>query len=322
MVSGILVPSRAAARAERGDAFARLRAMPIGFLLIAWMAVCILLAIDLTWAAMAGLKFTGWPDVFCTVAILAAIPLSYSDSENRARLADLGHYAALWIAFSAAGAMFTYVVATMRMPLCDAYLARFDAALGFHWTPVYRFIVHRAWLRWPMGLVYMTMLPQIIGSIMFFAHTQRTDRNREFVAIAMVSLIICTIVAGFAPALGPFVPGHQPEFSKTLMAIRSGAATIFPLDQMQGIVEMPSYHTVTAILLIYVHRPPARSFRLVAVLNVLMLLSVPTAGNHYLTDVVTGSAVALASIAMVKLFALDRSDVFLFNPAKGEEAIL
>ena len=296
--------------------------MPIGFVAMAWAIVLGLLAVDLTWAAIAGLRFTGWTGVFFTIAVLGAIPLYYRDSENGAQLADLGNYAALWIAFSAVGAIFTYVVATMRMPLCDAYLASIDAALGFHWTPIYRFISHRPLIRWPVGLVYMTMLPQIIGSIVFFAHTKRTDRNREMLAIAMVSLIISTLIAGIAPAVGPYIPGHQPEFAKTLLAIRSGAATIFPLDQMQGIVEMPSYHTITAILLIYVHRPPLRSFRLIAFLNVAMLLSVPTAGNHYLTDVLTGSAVALVSIAMVKVLELDRSELGPdWRAAKLPEAI-
>jgi membrane-associated phospholipid phosphatase len=63
---------------------------------------------------------------------------------------------------------------------------------------------------------------------------------------------------------------------------------------------MPSFHTVIAIVLIYVHRPPARSFRIVATLSGVMLLSVPWAGNHYLSDMIVGAAIAAGSIALVR----------------------
>ena len=201
---------------------------------------------------------------------------------RNARLADVGNYAALWVAFSAVGSIFTYVVATMEMPLRDAQLSTIDAALGFHWTPWFYFIAHHRYLNLPLKVAYESMLPQIIGSILYFAHTGQTARNREFLTIAMLSLMVTTLISGLLPAVGPFIPGHQPEFAKVLLTIRAGTARTFALDNMKGIVTMPSYHTVIALVLIWVHRPPSRSFPVVATLSGLMLLSVPSAGNHYL----------------------------------------
>jgi len=263
----------------------------------AWMFIVALALVDIIWARFEGLTFAGCRSVLLTVGFLAVIGIYYDRSGRNARLADVGNYAALWVALSAAGAVFTYVVATMRMPLQDVRIAQLDQALGFHWEVWWRYIHTHRLVAKPLAIAYETMLPQIIGSILFFAHTERTERNRELLSIAMVSLVLTTLISGFFPATGPFMVGHQPLFARVLLQIRAGA-TNFALDHMQGIVTMPSYHTVTAILLIYVHRPPARSFPLLAVLNLLMLLSVPFAGNHYLSDLIAGSIMAAICIAL------------------------
>jgi hypothetical protein len=188
----------------------------------------------------------------------------------------------------------------MRMPLHDVQFAQIDAMLGFHWAPWFRFLAAHHLLKLLLAVAYETMLPLIIGSILFFAHTRRADRNRELLSIAMLSLIVTALISGIFPAIGPYIAGHQPAFMLTLLAVRAGALTTFALDNLQGIVTMPSFHTVIAIVLIYVHRPPVRSFAVVVVVCGLMLLAVPWGGNHYLFDMIAGAAVAAASIAAVR----------------------
>ena len=50
----------------------------------------------------------------------------------------------------------------------------------------------------------------------------------------------------------------------------------------------------------YSHRPPARTFVPVAILNAIMLIAIPFAGHHYLIDVIAGASVALLSIMTVQ----------------------
>ncbi len=292
--------SPAAGRRWNGESAARLFVGKFSFLPVAWGVVFALGAIDFAWANLAGIGFIGWSSVVLTVGFLAAIGFAYDYTGRNARLADVGNYAALWVAFSAAGSVFTYVVATMRMPLRDVQLSAFDAALGFHWTPWFYFIAHHRYLNLPLKVAYESMLSQIIGSILYFAHTGQTARNREFLTLAILSLVVTTLISGLLPAVGPCIPGHQPEFAKVLLTIRASDVKSFALDNMKGIVTMPSYHTVMALALIWVHRPPSRSFPIVATLSGLMLLSVPSAGNHYLSDMIAGAAIAAASIALVK----------------------
>jgi len=297
VAAGWPVLSAAPTREGRGT-FARVLDTSSGFLILGWLVVTALLIADVIWASASGLSFTNLTGPVYSVGLLLAIGISYSDRYD-SRLTELCNFAALWVAFSAVGSAFTYVAATMRMPLCDTALAQADAALGYHWAGVFHFVIVHPVLRIPLAFAYWTMLPQMLASILFFAHTGQTERNREFLAIAMVSLVITTLISGIAPAVGPYIVGHQPDFALTLLAIRSGAASVFSLNTMQGIVTMPSYHTVIAILLIYVHRPPSRSFSIFAPLSALMLLSVSPIGNHYLSDVIAGAGVLALSIIIV-----------------------
>jgi membrane-associated phospholipid phosphatase len=85
-----------------------------------------------------------------------------------------------------------------------------------------------------------------------------------------------------------------------LITIRAHRETAFSLGALQGVIAFPSFHTVMAILLAYAHRPPSRSFWLVALLNGLMVLAVPPAGHHYLIDAISGALVAVVCIMIIR----------------------
>jgi len=273
-----------------------------GHLLWAWVLTLLLGALDWIWADRIGLTVVGWLRVSCMLIILLAIGFGYGYSGRSRRLSDAGNYAALWVAFSAAGAISTYLAATFAMPLRDVELVAIDASMGFHWLAWSQFIgAHRA-IEVPLFFAYFTFLPQIVGSILYFAHTGQTSRNAEMIWIAMLSLIATTIVSGFLPAVGPYVHffGRQTEDIVVLMSLRAGGAHTFAIDRLQGIITFPSYHTVLAIIFIYVHRPPSRSFVPVAILNGLMLLGIPSEGHQYLIDMISGALVAAVCIAVVR----------------------
>ncbi len=254
------------------------------------------------WAERIGLTFVGWSRVYCILIFLLAVGFIYRYSGRDRRLSDAGNYAALWVAFSAAGAISTYLAATFAMPLRDAQFVALDSWMGFHWLAWSGFIgAHRA-IQLPLFVAYFTFLPQIIGSILYFAHAGQTSRNTEMLWIAMPALIVTTIVSAFLPAVGPYVHyfGRQTADIVVLMTLRAGGAHTFPIDRMQGIITFPSFHTTLAIIFMYVHRPPSRSFVPVAILNGLMLLGIPSEGHHYLVDMISGAMVAAVCIAAVR----------------------
>jgi hypothetical protein len=272
-----------------------------GLLLAAWVLTLVLGGLDWIWADRIGIAFVGWMRLGLMLAALLAIGFRYRQAGRDRRLSDAGNYAALWIAFSIAGVIFTYLAATLSMPLRDAEFVAQDAAMRFDWRQWYAFVgAHRA-IELPLFVAYATFLPQIVGSIPYFAHTRQTNRNAELIWIAMISLILTTMVSAILPAVGPYVhfSGHQTADIVVLMSLRAGGPHNFAFSDLYGIITFPSFHTVMAIVFVYVHRPPSRSFVPVAILNAMMLLAIPSEGHHYLVDMVSGAAVAGLSIAVV-----------------------
>jgi hypothetical protein len=273
----------------------------------AWALIASLAALDWWWADRAGLNFTGWAEIGRALTFLGGVGVFYDVSGRNDRLANVGHYTTLWVSFSIVGCILTYLVVTFRMPLRDAQFAAIDASLGFNWWAWSHFLAAHRFLRLPLKLAYATFLPQIIGSVFWFSHVERDDRNSELLWTAMIALLMTALIAGLLPALGPEAP---LEWKQVILGIRDKTTLSFALTNMQGIVTLPSFHTVMAILLIYAHRPPLRSFRFIVALNVLMLLSTPAEGHHYLVDMIAAAGVAALSIAIVRRFPRTRSHAF------------
>ncbi len=261
--------------------------------------------VDWIWATRSGLTFVDWFYVIVPIVFLAAIGLFYELSGRSARLGDAGIYTALWLAFALAGSIFTYVAITMDRPLYDAQLVRIDALMGFNWLSWYQFLeLHRA-LRFILLAAYNSMLLQIVGSVLYFAHTRREDRNAELLLGAMIGILPTGLICGAFPAVSASVHflNQKPDYLPDLLAAYHHTNARFDLRNMQGIVTMPSYHAVLGVLFVYVHRPPCRTFVYVAALNLLMLAAIAPYGGHYFADVVAGVVIAAISIPIAHALA-------------------
>lgn len=270
-------------------------------------AVLLIGIIDVTWSTQARASFSGWWIPLLAVLFLLLLSLFYSTVRSIPALAELPMYAALWITFTVVGAISTYLAASAAQPLQDAAFTAFDAGLGFDWVTWSKAIRARPVLNMVLRLAYDSLMPQIIGTIVLFALAKVRGRNEELLLAASVSLLLTSAVSGFLPALGPWVhygygalDGNDTAYVPHVQALRDGISLAFVLSQVQGIVCFPSYHTVLAVLLVHAHRGLRWSLPLVGSLNALMLLSIPSEGGHYLSDMVAGAVVALLTLAVVR----------------------
>jgi hypothetical protein len=276
-----------------------------------WVPIIVLGLLDMLLARHFRMHFLGWGAFSLKIAFPAAVACFYRVSGRSDRLADAGYYTTLWLAFTLLGCILTYVVARIDLPLRDVEFARYDSLLCFNWYRWASFVDAHKKLEFLLAVAYCSILPQTIGSMIYFCRIQRSDRNDDLLWTTMLAATITTAISAFLPALGPHLKGQYVEWSATLAAIRDGSASTFSLDQLQGIIAFPSFHVVAAILLVYSHRPPLPSFRITAILNLLMLVSIPFAGQHYLVDMIAGAVVAAASIAAVRLATRSRG---VFDP--------
>ncbi|MCK1549559.1 phosphatase PAP2 family protein [Bradyrhizobium sp. 177] len=272
-----------------------------------WAMICLLLVVEFVWASRVGLS-VGTGLNAGIVIIMLVLSVVY-DRRNRA-IADMTAATASWVALMSAGLVLSYLAASCARPLQDGVMERLDRVVGFDWLAWHDAMLSRPALSWLLTIIYYSLQPQAALSIVYLAKSGRTGRLKELLLSAGVTLVATISVSAIWPTLGPcaangpsFGPcatngGGDIAYLRDLLALRAGGPWHFELSAMEGIVAMPSYHTVGAVLLTYAFRGTGLIGYGIAALNVLMLVSIPPIGGHYLVDVLAGAALALGAIAV------------------------
>lgn len=273
-----------------------------------------LAAIDWVWSHGVGLRFTGWLPAIAAVVLLTAVHVVYRRFRPAPQLAELALYAELWVMFTATGCILTYLAAALGRPLADQIFTSVDASIGFDWLAWADLIRSHPAVAAILRVAYGSLMPQIVCSLVIFSFARADGRNAELLMGAIIALLITCSLSALLPAIGPWAhfgyadrSAGDMAYLADIISLRRGEAATFSLPRMQGIVCFPSYHTVLAILLVYVHRGLRWSFPPLLVLNGLMLFSIPSEGGHYLVDMLGGAVVAVCAIVItariVGLFA-------------------
>jgi hypothetical protein len=265
-------------------------------------ALALLALLAAAWAVQAGLRFT--PTGLTLFAIPLAAAALLCDRPGRGKPWAAGaYYFALWLLMLQVLNVLSFLAATLGGPFYDDQLARIDGALGFSWRAWHDFVAAKPTLNAVFAVAYYSGLVQVLASLIYFAASGHSAGNQELWWTALIALLLTVAISALLPAIGAFAH-YQADLGRadhltTLLALRDGSVTHF--SETKGIVTLPSYHTTQAILLMYVHRRQPRVLPSVVVLNLLMLLSTPTFGGHYLVDMIAGAGVAAAAILAVRV---------------------
>lgn len=275
------------------------------------LSLLILLATDVAWAAHSGLTFRNYGTVVTAASALLAIGIVYGYTGRSKRLSDMGYFGALFVFSGMLTVVLSYLAAQRAIPLYDAQLFALDAAMGFDWRHWHAFVQSHPVFDTVLGIAYASLLPQIPLTVVVLAHAGRTDRNIELFWTIFIAALVTTALFCAFPASGPFAyfgidlgrAIHMSDF----LQLRSGAPGLYSVPDLQGIIAFPSFHTVLALIFMHAHRGLRATFVPFVLLNGLMLVSTPSHGGHYLTDMIGGAAVALASIALVRRVSARRN---------------
>jgi hypothetical protein len=144
----------------------------------------------------------------------------------------------------------------------------------------------------------------------FLSFARFDHRIRAFFSIALIALVLTSALSVLAPAVGAFSRyGFQDraDWLHDLDVLRGGVNLHFDFPAMVGVVTFPSFHAVLALLIIYGMRGTGFIFYPVATWNLMMLVSIPPIGGHYLVDIAGGAVVLLIAIlvqrSVVRMFA-------------------
>jgi membrane-associated phospholipid phosphatase len=199
----------------------------------------------------------------------------------------------IWLFLLPNSTLFTYVTATWGNPFIDNYLQALDLWLGYDWVRFSQWALGHELI----GDAYASPAWQLLvitSYLTFF----RKDRNPELLVICFISLLSTSILAGIFPAVGaPVKLGYSYPPTNLLFALRQNPHQSF---EMLGIITFPSYHTVEALLFIYILRGTV--FFLPSLLwNTIVLVSISPCGGHYLADILGGGIVTVLSISVYNL---------------------
>jgi hypothetical protein len=273
---------------------------PVGFFEwpMAWAMIFLLLIAEVVWAWQIGLTIGGAGSYVCASAAPLMISALYR-RRNR-RIANMAEAWALWFAFTPTVVVLTYLAATSVLPLQDDLLAHLDQALGFDWLVWRKWVEARPAVSWALVFAYFSLVPQTIFALIYFPATGKSERVGELFLLSGAAAAVTASIWAIVPALGPFAKyfSFDVPYVQDVSMLRASGPWHFELWTMGGIVTMPSYHTVMALLIAYAFRHTGPLGFAIAALNSAMLLSVLPIGGHYLVDVLAGSAIAFGVVAI------------------------
>lgn len=222
------------------------------------------------------------------------------------RIARLLHAAPQFVLVTFLGGALSYSAMATSLPLWDATFDAMDKALGFDWPALLALTGRHPEAALALKLAYYSMLPQMAVVIVALVTVRAFGELDRFILAfglaALMTMAICTVTPSLCA--GYFyrdAVAAQPHLGLTwnsvahVLALRSGEMTFISMATAEGIVTMPSFHTVSAILFIiaFWHVSWLRWPGLA--LNVAMLAATPIVGGHYLVDLIAGLAVAVAA---------------------------
>jgi len=256
---------------------------------------------DLILCRRLGWSLLHWTSFALALAVFAGIALFYHWRDRGEQIKRAAYWLLLTSLCAVAGTILAYAAAARGGPSYDPAFAAIDADLGFHWTGWFRFLQHEPLLWTILLIAYISLMPQMMASILYFCWCRRDGRNSELVLHSLVALLITLALFSLLPAIGPGAaePEIQALYVTQLIRLRSGTVTAIDMSNLAGIISFPSYHAVMACLLTYAHRG-MRLFWPIAVINTLMLVATPSHGGHYVVDVIAGVVIALLTIAAIR----------------------
>jgi membrane-associated phospholipid phosphatase len=274
-------------------------------IMIRWLIIGALAAVDMAGLRLMGMHLEAEGVLKLGVALLAlfAIGFVYTRWRPVERLADLAQTAAQLMAFFAAVGVFSYLVSASAAPLADDALAAADRTIGFDWLAWFSWVHERRIVTLVLKAAYFSAMPQLALIPIYLALTGQAQRNVRLIWELMLSLAVIVPLSGLIPAASAWVhyavtdliPAvHMPDFT----ALRSGTLRQISLARMEGLITFPSFHTTLAVLFVAALRRHGLAFATGAIVNGLMLLSIPSEGGHYLVDVIAGAVVAVAAIGV------------------------
>jgi PAP2 superfamily len=269
---------------------------------VRWLLLLLVGLVDRVWMGWAG--FHIGPGVVQSVGfifLLIFISIFYFYTARDERIMHFAHFGAQYLALFAVLTVLSYLAVSTNAPLVDPEFDAIDKALGLDWLVWTEWVVGHPVLRKGLLLAYASLPLQALFGYIYNVHCRANWRNIEIWWITFVSALATISISAFVPAISAWVYyglssmadfPHMQQFEAT----RDGTMRVIAFTDAQGLVQLPSFHTILAIMFTYNLRHNRWFFSAAVILNVALVMSCPTEGGHYFVDLAAGAVVAAATI--------------------------
>ena len=274
----------------------------------------------LKWASMILVGFAGWTCINASgfqlgveflkssgfIALLIVVALVYYQTNRDRRILELAHFGAQYLFLLMVLDLFTALAVSTNQPLVDRQLDAIDKAIGFDWVAWKELVFSHRMLRNALRIAYSSLPLQLFFCYVYNAHTRASWRNSEMWWITFISGMVTMAGCAAFPAMNPYVyyglePADHFIHMQQFLELRAHTMPVLSKMSDEGLVQLPSFHTILAIMLTYNLRHNRWLFSIAAGVNGLLIVSCPTEGSHYVIDLIAGAAVAGATIWGVRL---------------------
>ncbi len=202
-----------------------------------------------------------------------------------------------------------YPLQAFALPLWDVEFAAMDAAIGFDWINHLTWVSSSPFISASLVYAYGSCMIQLACVIMLLSFARRFDRIRELLSLFVITALIVSVVSTLMPAEGAY-PFHQPADNiliwgeriigtmhvEHVRQLRSGQFSVVDLGDLKGLVTLPSFHAIFAILLAWSVRDFRWLFIPAAIWNAVVCISAIAVGGHYIVDIFAGAAIAAVAM--------------------------
>jgi len=266
-----------------------------------WIATLVIFVADVSWGVVGGWKveLNGFLIHMLIVASMLSI-LAIRRFRQEPRVSHTIRLMTLLILFSNASAVLSYLIVSTNAPLIDSALSSWDRALGFDWRSLFAWMQNHLLLRHLLQFAYASLLPQIIFTGIFLGFTARFAKLITFIQHLVMTCSGTILLSGLFPAAGAWkFYGIGADVNAQMVShfgpLRDGTLRSINLLDIQGLISIPSFPTVLAILIAAsMWRTPVAYVFLV--LDTATIISTPIEGGHYLVDVLAGALLTGSAI--------------------------
>jgi hypothetical protein len=215
-----------------------------------------------------------------------------------------------------------YPAAAFARPMITPLLAQGDALFGVHVPSLAAWVRETPIVAATMWFVYGSFLLQMLLVIPVLWYTRDRRGLWEYVTAYQFCAIVTVLFSGLFPSLVPSMfygftaTIDESGFYRHFPALRDGTMTVVSMTDLQGLISMPSFHVIGALLVTTAVRRRRWLFGGAVILNGLMIASTFVTGIHFFVDVLGGAVVWVAGLCIYRLVAdlVPRQTVALCEP--------